>query len=268
MKIACSTSAFKTDLETALRTIAEAEFKYVDLIGIGAWDHVNVPQLAADFETEANRVERLLMETALTPIGMNCAVSPHLRERGDAAQNESRRKEIRAIARLIKHLEIPLASFYPGFYDEQYWEYEPVFRATVDTIKEILEIAQDEGVTFLIEPHVKTPFDTVARTRRLLETIPELNVAYDPTHFVHDGSNLEETRFIISRARHAHIRDANREKIHAPLGAGDVDVGEFIRLLRKERYQGNISIELLPGGEKDPTAEAVQLRQLLDEHIS
>jgi len=263
MKLACSTSAFKTDLETAVAKVAEAGFEYIDVIAIGAWDHVNVPTLTEGYDAESSRVITCLAKHSLTPIAMNCGVKPTFREPVDAEAAADRRNQAHALARLMKQLGVSVAGFYPGFFDPQYFEWEECFDNLVAAWTEMMAIASEEGVTFILEPHFRTPIDTTERVHKLFEALPEAEVTYDPTHFIHGGESLEETAFMLEHARHIHLRNASPEKIHAPLAEGTVDFEKLIKMIHDSGYTGNASIEYLPGVLEDPLPELREFRQRL-----
>jgi sugar phosphate isomerase/epimerase len=263
MIIACSTSAFRTPLEPALRSIAAMGFRHVDLLAIGGWDHINAAALADDFETEAGRIERLLRETGLTPVTLNCAVPPHLYDRRDETANARRLQLVDGLARLMTRLGVKAASFYPG-YKTGDRAFPDLLRDWVATFREMLAIAARHGVEFVVEPHADTPFESPENCRALFEAMPELRVAYDPSHFVHTGWPLEETDFIAARAIHAHVRDASREKLHARAGTGGLDMTAFARLLRRHGYDGAISIEALPNLDGDLRADILELKRRIE----
>ena len=71
MKLACSTSAFKTPLSEALQTISKLGFTDVDLICIPGFGHLVPQEVADDFDAQCENVEKLLSETKLTPVAIN-----------------------------------------------------------------------------------------------------------------------------------------------------------------------------------------------------
>ncbi len=243
MKIACSTSAFRGSLDDALAQVAALGFAAVDLICIPAWNHIVPADVAANFEAQAARIESLLRQHRLQPVAMNLAVAnPH--QRADAAVNAQRLAEVAAIAKLMKRLGVQVASFYPGYLvKDRPWE--DVLRDEITTIREMLEAA--DGVTLAVELHAQTPFETVEQGRRLLAAIPDLPVAYDPSHFVMQGIPLPATAEFLDRAVHVHVRDAAPGQMCVPTGGGAVDFAWLLAALRRRHYRGAVSIECLPG---------------------
>jgi sugar phosphate isomerase/epimerase len=245
MAILCSTSAFKGSLEEALDRTAALGFGEVDLIAIPSWNHVVPAALADGFAAEAERIESLLRRRGLRARAMNLAVR-NLHERSDAGRNAQRRAEVEAVARLMRRLDVGVCSFYPGYLAAgRPWE--DILCDELASVGEILDIGRSAGVTFAVEPHAQTPFQTVDEVRRLLAAAPGLPVAYDPSHFVMQGLDLRTTEEFLDRTVHVHLRDAAPGAMQAPWGAGGVDLDWLLGALDRRVYRGHFSIEYLPG---------------------
>ena len=261
MSIACSTSAWTGSLDGALAQIADMGFEHVDLISIPSWGHIVPADLAADFDGGALEIEALLAKHKLTPVALNVGVA-HLHERSDQAVNDQRLSECRALAKLMNRLGVKVASFAPGQkWSENPWE--KVLEDEVETLNEMLEIARAASVTFAIELHYNTAFETLEQARQLLGAVPELMIAYDPSHFVMQGIDVVDTAKLLDRSAHVHLRDAGPEQMQVPLGQGNVDFGWILDALAERGYQGHYSIEYLPDIEGSPGAQIEKLRNLL-----
>lgn len=259
MNIACSTSAYKCSLDEALASVARMGFSHVDLIAIPGWGQLEPSALAENWQAGAERVGTLLAQHRLTPVAVNLAVgNPHQR---DAAIVAQRLRDVEGAARFMQQLGITVASFYPGYrVEDRPWD--DVLADTVTSIREMLAVAGEYGVTLAVELHMFTPFETVAQGSRLLEAVPELTVAYDPSHYAMQSIDLHETKPFIARAVHVHLRDAAPEQMAVAVGTGTVDFTWILDTLRARDYQGNISIEYLPDL-PDVEGEIMRLRELL-----
>lgn len=265
MAIACSTSAFKVPLDEALGEISRLGFDSVDLIAIPSWGHVIPAELACDWDAKAEWVEGLLSRHGLAPVAMNLSVAnPH--QRDDESVNAQRLSEVKAVARLMSRLGVKTASFFPGGkWSENPWE--QVLAETVVTVREMLEAGGATGVTFAVELHYNTPFETLDQGKRLLEALPELKVAYDPSHYALQGIDLRQTQLFIDRAAHVHLRDAAPEKMCVPFGAGTIDFDWIIDALAASGYKGHYSIEYLPKSSGDSGESIRKLRDKLAERL-
>jgi sugar phosphate isomerase/epimerase len=264
MAIACSTSAFKTSLDDALGQVAGLGFQHVDLIAIPSWGHVIPADLVADWEIAAQQVEELLKKHGLTPVAMNLAVThPHQR---DDELNAARLAQVEAIARLMKRLGVGVCSFYPGYkVEDRPWE--DVLADSAATISEMVAAGKREGVKFAVELHFGTPFQTVEQGMRLLEAVPELGVAYDPSHYAMQQIDLHATRAFLDRAVHVHLRDAGPDKMQVPFGQGTVDIDWIVDTLAERGYDGHLSIEYLPNIEGGPAQNINALKGKLEEKL-
>jgi len=221
-------------------------------------------ELAADPDGTAGRVESLLERYGLRAVAMNVAL-PHTHQR-DEATNAERLRQVRAVARLMDRLGVAVASFYPGRkVEERPWE--DVLADSAETIRGMLSVGESAGVTFAVELHYNTPFETVEQGRRLLESVPELRVAYDPSHYAMQGIDLHETEPFLDRTAHVHLRDAGPGSMQMPFGEGTIDFDWILDALAERGYCGHYSVEYLPGIEGGAAASISALRDKLEARL-
>ncbi len=264
MRIACSTSLFADEpLEEALRGVSELGFELVDLLLIDGWAHVDPSGLAADWQSTAWRVQELLDESSLRLIALNCGFSVPLHERTPDACAK-RRREAAAVARFADLHAVSVAGVQPdlGLRDVAQ---EELFDGSLDSMRELEETSASNGVSFALECHARSAFEQLPSALRLVERAPWLSLAYDPSHFVMQGLELRETRPLLERAAHVHLRDAAPGAMQAPMGEGSVDFDWLSGALRDCGYSGDISIEYLPGAGFDAADSACRLRDYLRE---
>jgi sugar phosphate isomerase/epimerase len=265
MRIACSTSAFHMPLGEALEEIKVLGFEYVDLICIPGLGHIIPADLVEGLEDVAAEVERMLAKAELTPIAVNSAFGS-LYTRDDAAGNAERLAQVEAVAALAQRFDVRVASFFPGGnWPAQDLPWSDVLAGEIATVTEMLAIGAGHDVTFAIEPHYDTPFQTVEQVRMLLDAAPALQIVYDPSHFAMQSIALEDTFTLLERAAHVHLRDAAPEQMQVPTGTGTVDFGAVMAALKDHAYAGDISIEYLHGLEDGPAKSIDALRGLLRE---
>ena len=258
-RVACSTSAFKLPLAQALARVAVVGFSHVDVICIESWGHVSLPRLARDYAAHAAEIAALLAQYALTPVALNMAFTHHPHQRSEEA-TRTRLAEARGAARLMQQLGVQVASFYPGYkVEDRAWA--DVRRDTLATLKELQVVADDAGVVFAPEPHHATPLQTLPCIMEVLDAMPELRIAYDPSHFAMQGLDVRDTAALLDRAAHVHVRDARPDVMYAPCGTGTVDMAWLVQALAARAYRGWISIECLPKAGADVEHDIAVLRQ-------
>lgn len=261
MNLIASTSAFKNDLDAALAALAGLGFREVDLIVIDSWGLVSQEALVRDFDAETARVRGLLQQHGLEAVSINTAFSPQLHERGEASANEERRRQVRAVCRFMKALGIRIGAHYPGHIGD--WKNDPegVWKATLESLREIQEIAAAEGVILAPELHFKTPFERPGDARRLLREIPGLPVTYEPSHFIVNGIDYRDTADLLDAAVHFHLRTSAPEELQCAPPRGLEALDWMMERLRSRNADGYVSIEYLPGADFDALEAIRRLRQ-------
>lgn len=253
MNLICSLSAWKENHDAALAGIRDLGFDAVDLILIENWGIVTPSQLADDFDRHLDRVRAALDRYGLRAAAVNAAFSPQLHERSDEKENVRRRDRIRATCRFMNAMGIPVGAHYPGHIGD--WKNDPegVWRDTIDSLREIQEIAGEEGVTLGPELHFNTPFENPADARRLLAEIPGIPYTYEPSHFIIRGLDARtETADLLDGALHCHLRTAARDQIQTfPDPEGLPALDWMMESLKQRNYPGSVSIEYLPNTDFD-----------------
>lgn len=262
MAIACSTLVrCASPLERALADIAAMGFARIDLLVIDGWVHVHTRDLADQFDQTVAGIDRLLRQHNLMPIALNTGVGPQLHQRSPAI-NARRIREVEALIRCMQHYGITIAAIQPRNADrDRPWD--EVLRDCVATLREQTAMGRAAGITFALELHVNSPFETLDQARRLLAELPDLPLVYDPSHFVMQGIDLKETGWLIDYAHHVHLRDAAPGKLQVPFGTGAIDFDWLLGTLRERGYQGHFSIEYLETDEFDALESALRLYETI-----
>ncbi|WP_308636364.1 sugar phosphate isomerase/epimerase family protein [Paenibacillus silvisoli] len=258
--VACSTSVrCGSSFEEALAAISAAGFRYVDILSIDGWVHVNTSALVTDqgLTQEIGRTKQLLDRYQLIPAATNSGVSPQLHDRSPEAI-ERRKAETIGLANWMKALGISFAAIQPRQPDRSR-PWQEMQDDCIASLREQLAVAKQEGISMALEFHVNSPFETMEQCLRLMEQLPEMPLVYDPTHFVMQGIPLEETFAFLDRAAHVHLRDAAPDNMQVRLGEGLVDTGLILEELKRRGYQGGFSIEYLETGDFDVMQDAAQL---------
>lgn len=148
----------------------------------------------------------------------------------------------------------------------------------VDSLRQVCQVAESEGVTIGLECHAISPLDSPERVRTVLAAVnsPVLRYNADPVNFItsfqdayHSTELLEHIFAVLGpHVISAHVKDArlgDRLVIHidecAP-GEGIFDLATFMRLFDHYLPDGYALIEHLPD-EKIPAA-----KQALDEVVA
>ena len=121
--------------------------------------------------------------------------------------------------------------------------------ALLDTLAEAGRIAGDAGVTLAFE----TGQESALLLRITLDEInsPALKVNFDPANMLlYDmGDPIHAVEILAERIKSVHVKDARRPTIpgnwgqEVPIGAGEVNIPQFLRTLRAISYTGPLMVE-------------------------
>lgn len=142
-----------------------------------------------------------------------------------------------------------------GFYDER--DKEEVEDCFIDTTTQICELAEPLGVDFLVEPvnRYETNFiNSVEEGAGIIEKIKCKNLYLMPDVF---HMNIEDTKIgstlykYNNLIKYIHLADSNRM---SP-GCGHIDFVDIFVNLKKAKYDGWVSVEILPRPNPDTAAK-------------
>lgn len=262
MAILCSTSVgCGSTLEEALEKISNCGFEYIDLLVIDGWVHIDTKALVADWDGTVGRVGALFEKYRVRPLAVNSGVGQQLWDRSPAAVAE-RIRETEALIRFMKHFDIGIAAIQPRNKDESR-PWEEVLADCVETLREQKALGDAAGLTFALEFHVNSPFESLEQCLRFMEAMPEMPLVYDPSHFVMQGTGIRETALFLDKAVHVHVRDAAQEKLQEAFGSGEVDFMWMMQALKNRDYGGHFSIEYLEAPGHNSMEDAVGLRDFI-----
>jgi inosose dehydratase len=135
------------------------------------------------------------------------------------------------------------------------------WRAMLDGLARVEEIAVDAGLEQVVHPHVGTLIENADEVERVLEG-SEVRVCLDTGHLTIGGVDLAAfTRTAADRVGHVHLKDvrrgpmgelragritlveATRRGLFCPLGEGDAAIAEAIDGLERAGYAGRYVLE-------------------------
>lgn len=262
MRVAVSTAiGCDTTLDVALDRVVQVGCPLVDILTIDGWVHVLPSRLVEDFDGECARFEAALEDRNLTAIATNSGLGVQLHDRTPESA-APRAARLDALMRFLKRLGIGMAAIQP-LQPDNARDWEAVLQDCVASLREQFAAAEKVSVRMALELHVYSPFETLEQAQSLLEVMPDVPLVYDPTHFVMQGLPIQETGWLMDRARHCHLRDAAKGSIQTPFGEGEVDFDWVLGSLRDRGYAGDVSIEYLGTNDFDVVDSAKRLYERL-----
>jgi L-ribulose-5-phosphate 3-epimerase len=134
---------------------------------------------------------------------------------------------------------------------------DPGRQSFLDTLAQVADLAACAGVTVAFE----TGQETAALLRQTLDDLksPNLKVNFDPANMLlYDKDDpLKAVELLAPDIRSVHVKDANRPTVpgtwgeEVPLGQGQTNTREFIRILKKVGYRGPLCIEREVGSQEE-----------------
>ncbi len=116
------------------------------------------------------------------------------------------------------------------------------------SITELAPKARDRGIGLMIE-NLPGGFNTPDQIGEILDPLPDLGLHLDIGHanlLVVDNVTEPLLKAFGSRLRHVHLHDnkGGSADLHLPLGSGTLDLNRAVRALKKDRYDGTITLEV------------------------
>lgn len=225
----------------------------VDLVDRVGFDSVELPLMAnwpgdpLNFPAEA----RGKFRDDLATRNLTCpALMEHLPLAAPEAQWEeqaNRLKRAAAVARDLAPRAVPLAETVVGGKPGEWEHWRPVFEKR---LRDWARLADGEGLTIAVKPHVGSALDKPEYCRDLIAAVdsPRIRLAFDFSHFVHRGFDLVETaRLLAPLSVFVHLKDraAGEKAVRFVLpGEGTIDTALLLKSLVAEGYRGPVLVEV------------------------
>ena len=232
LQVACSTLCFtQLPLDRALQRSADLGFRYVDL-GVQSWAHVSAPELAHAGEGFSNALQRGLEQAGVTLSAMNVGL--------DRNAGVSLAEQVESVSVLAASHELAAICINAPANGT------PLGTAIVE-LRQLAAIAGRYGVTLCLETHIGCLTEMPAAAVRLAESVPNLGLALDPSHFYAGPWQGRDFSATYPHTRIVHLRDAGNspDQILVPPGAGCVDFTALLSDLAQARYAGPLSVEYI-----------------------
>ena len=255
-KIGTITDQVSMDFEHALNFIKELGLEYVEIHAL--WNK-NIEELTDDEVAEAKRLLNkygLKVSIISSTLFLQCHLLESDKKFGPiddyfitiAGDYDD---HIKALKRCIELCEIfdtdKLRSF--GFIKEGFLDDDDALQKIKEKLLKPIEMVEKAGLMLLLEncPHTYLQFG--ALTKRAIEQIDSKNfrALWDPANALRSGDSPypEDYSHIKKYIVHVHAKDVSLEGgVHmVPLGEGIIDYNGILKSLKKDGFNGVISLE-------------------------
>jgi len=231
MKAAACSSIYKDfPLTDALRGIAEAGYRYVEVAAMPGWcEHVDAQ--------DAGSVKALT--AALEETGLKlAAISAHC----NFLEEEARKKLVDTII-MAKRLGCGLVVTSPGAGGDE------LRKERIHALVEIDGHCADSGVGLALEPHGELGGGALLRDLIKAAGTKSISINYDTANviFFQALDPLDDIKATKGLLSHVHFKDKRGGKgvwDFPPLGEGELDFASIIGFLDSIGYEGYISVEI------------------------
>jgi sugar phosphate isomerase/epimerase len=132
-------------------------------------------------------------------------------------------------------------------------DWERGWQEFVETVQRVMEVVEDAGLRYAMEPHPYRYVANAAGMLRLLDHVPSpaLGINYDPSHTFPSGDMPHVAVLQLGRrVFHCHFSDNDAlTNAHWRPGMGKIDWRALLTALQEVGFDGTLSIELedVPG---------------------
>ncbi|MFL5331398.1 MAG: sugar phosphate isomerase/epimerase family protein [Gemmataceae bacterium] len=271
MKIAFSTNAYlRFPFAEAIRRLAEIGYRGVEIMADvpHAWPAGLLEQQKQEIRNALSRHDMAIaninafMMNAIAdsrqPYWHPSWIEPDIHYRQVRIDHT-----MRALS-LARELGAPSISTEPGGPVATGESWSEALKLFVETLKPVVEHAEHEGVSLLIEPEPGLLLENADQFEEFMRYFdsPRLGLNFDIGHFFCVGEDPAEcVRRLRQHVRHIHLEDIAANRVHAHLipGEGAIDFSAVFDAIQEIRYDGWVTIELYPYAE-DPDQAAHRAR--------
>ena len=246
MFVACNTLCFSREpMESAIRHIADLEFRKIDLALFEGENHLRPSEVAENLDASMGR---LRAAPSITP-------SAYGVDFGDA-EGPAYRKRFEAICRLAKLqtvavITIPASPIGTPFDDE------------VRRLAALAGHASREGLVLALMTDSRTLTSDPSMAAALCRAVPGLGLTLDPSHYIQGplaGGNYDE---VFPFVQDVLLRDTGRKpgEFQVRVGQGEIEYGRIVNLLERNGYDRALTVSILDSLDS-PFEVEVEVRKL------
>ena len=224
----------RCDLLEEIKWISEHDFDFIDL--------TIEPPGAYNFDVDL--VRKAIGRTSLSVIGHTNPFLPFI-----FPQDEIRMvclKEFKRYTEIFSDLGVTLMNIHPSYY-APFLSDEDKVRENVVFLRKVNDLCREKAITLMVENFIK-PFDNTDIFGILARELPDLKFHLDVGHCnLNQKTNLTEAFFKKFGDRIVHLHFSDNKGInddHLPLGCGNIDWKNIIKILKDFNYDGTITLEI------------------------
>jgi sugar phosphate isomerase/epimerase len=255
------------DRRQAFSLLRLLSFHRVDLGLFERNDHVRTSTMLASQKRFTADILEDLDRTELSPADVFLQIGPDPHQASTNDPQARVRTENRAIfERALEFCSALGSKHLTGLPGVSHGNTERDFAYAVEETQWRVELCRAAGVTYAIEPHIRSICSDIASTQRLLNAVTGLTLTLDYGHFIAAGINSEEVHPLLPSASHLHIRGGAPGSLQTSLAENTIDFPAVLERLHTLNFDGVLSLEYVwidweGCNRSDTISETLLLRQ-------
>ncbi len=106
-----------------------------------------------------------------------------------------------------------------------------------------IEQSKAAGIVFGVEAHVGSIAPDPQSALNLVNSVPELTLTLDYTHFTRDGVPDSQVEPLVAHASHFHVRGARQDRLQCSFNENVIDYARVLDAMQREAYSGYVGVE-------------------------
>ena len=269
MKLACADFTFPLlKHEHALKLIAMLEFQGVD---IGLFEERSHLWPSREFENVSASARAL--KTKLNDLGLQAAdiflqmaedFEPYAINHPETSRREKARDWFEKTLEYACVCGCKHVTALPGVHFELE-SYNDSFSRAVDELAWRVDKSREQSIVLGVEAHVGSIASDPKAAERLVQSVPDLTLTLDYTHFTRLGMPDSDVEPLVKYASHFHARGAKKDRLQVNFDQNIIDYKRVFEVMQETNYAGWLGIEYVwidweKCNESDNVSETIRFR--------
>jgi sugar phosphate isomerase/epimerase len=236
LAVACASWSFAClPLEKSIRVVRSLGFNCIDI----GFAHLELGGSDSPRRQGASLRKRLERE-GLTASDL-FPLLPFETNDPDALHREENAKMFRSVVEFAVGCQAPGITLKPGI--GQPSTADEGWQASVEALKEYAAAARAAALRLSVEPHVDSIIEEPRSAKLLVESVPEIRITLDYSHFVSRGLEIGDVEQLHPYVRHVHLRQARKGRLQTSVRNGVIPVRRVLEQLVAQGYRGAVCLE-------------------------
>ncbi len=246
MFVAATTDCYKhLSFDDAVGKLAHLEFANIEVCIREQGSHIKPSEIHANLEAA---IDRCMSTLRLNVIGYGV----HIEAEGDEYL-----AIFRSICQLAKATKVVTITVEPGIHGTP-------FNEEVERYKKLVAIAEQHGVRVGMRTRIDHLSDDPDTVSVICGHVKGLALSLDPSHYLHGRDTPRNYEPLTGYIHQVYLRDSTKDELQVRIGQGVIEYSKLINVLRKERFDRALTVDIAPMDDVDHDGELRKLRLLLE----